>query len=274
MLELSASVASADVTPTPTDVPVVVPKEESTSSSRLNTKLVVPLATPGEDNPLLERLDRIRAVCGDLCSINDRDDFDAHKVEFPESSFGHRFEFPSVDCDAIVASTDIDAADQSAPRKPPHKLMPYFTLHGMIRYEKYHRFTNFYLAGEALETVWTKEMINADLASLDAGSLEGSYGADFTMPVYEQMKQNLNLKGKSVLVIGSERPWFEAICLHLGAAQVTTLEYGKITSHHPQIKTMIPSEFQQAYKAGQLLFDMVVSFSSLEHPGWDATVTP
>ena len=48
-----------------------------------------------------------------------------------------------------------------------------------------------------------------------------------------------------MLVIGSEVPWVEALCLLAGAAHVFTLEYMPIISEHPQISTMTPSEMRE-----------------------------
>ena len=60
----------------------------------------------------------------------------------------------------------------------------------------------------------------------------------------------------------------EAICLFLGAKQVTTLEYGTIHSEHPQITTETPDTFRAKYLNGTLeQFDGVVTHSSLEHSG-------
>ena len=44
--------------------------------------------------------------------------------------------------------------------------------------------------------------------------------------------ERVGVRGHSVLVIGSEIPWVEAACLASGAAMVTTLEYGAITTDH------------------------------------------
>lgn len=38
------------------------------------------------------------------------------------------------------------------------------------------------------------------------------------------------------MVIGSEKPWVEACLLAKGAKEVVTLEYGAITSTHPQAR--------------------------------------
>ena len=85
-------------------------------------------------------------------------------------------------------------------------------------------------------------------------------------PIDDLLK--IDLEGKSVLVIGSERPWLEVVALAAGAANVVTLEYGEIVSQHHQINTITPKDFRNAYFEKKLpLFDAVFSFSSLEHSG-------
>jgi hypothetical protein len=76
------------------------------------------------------------------------------------------------------------------------------------------------------------------------------------------------IMGSSILVIGSEKPWLEAILLALGASYVTTLEYGAIDSQHKQISTETPASIHEKYLSGKLeLFDGIDSFSSIEHSG-------
>jgi hypothetical protein len=43
---------------------------------------------------------------------------------------------------------------------------------------------------------------------------------------------------------------------------VTALDYGLITSDHPKIKAMVPSQLREAYQDGTLeKFDVIVSWS-------------
>ena len=51
--------------------------------------------------------------------------------------------------------------------------------------------------------------------------------------IIEQYKDKVI--GRRALVIGSVNPWIEAILLAIGAKHITTLEYNKITSTHPQV---------------------------------------
>ena len=65
-----------------------------------------------------------------------------------------------------------------------------------------------------------------------------------------------------------QTPWLEATILEAGASRVTTLEYIKIKSQHPKVKTVLPADFMARFSNGSLeKFDFAVSFSSLEHSG-------
>jgi len=54
--------------------------------------------------------------------------------------------------------------------------------------------------------------------------VKGTDGPEGTEYVYRKLTE-MDLAGKRVPVIGSQLPWVESICLSLGAAHVTTLEY-------------------------------------------------
>lgn len=54
--------------------------------------------------------------------------------------------------------------------------------------------------------------------------------------------------------------------LALGAKTVTTFDYTKITSHHPQLETLLPKQLAEKYFSG-IRYDVMVTFSSLEHSG-------
>ncbi len=70
------------------------------------------------------------------------------------------------------------------------------------------------------------------------------------------------IRGKSVAVIGSNKPWYESVCLYYGG-KCTTIEYNRIISKHPDVKTMIPREYDER----PTLFESAFSISSFEHDG-------
>ena len=130
-------------------------------------------------------------------------------------------------------------------------------------------FNEQYVGKEAKVSVWQKEKIDQWKRECKAGTLGGNYGKAETQAVFDGLSQMASVRnGGHVLVIGSEIPWVEACVLAANASLVTTLEYGKITSHHPQVLSMTPFDMHRLY-AQHLLpdFDAVVTFSSVEHSG-------
>ncbi len=77
------------------------------------------------------------------------------------------------------------------------------------------------------------------------------------------------ISGTKALVLGSETPWLEALLLEAGVSNITTLDYVPITSKHPRISTLTPRAMAKKYLSGEEEgdFDIMVSFSSLEHSG-------
>lgn len=116
---------------------------------------------------------------------------------------------------------------------------------------------------------WSREFIAEQVEMAGNGTLHGTYGIGVVQEMRALLQQQQQLvQGKRVLVVGTEKPWLEAVLLSLGAASVTTLEYGTILSAHPALHTMTPGEMNQRYMANRLdKFDLAVTYSSLEHSG-------
>ena len=130
-----------------------------------------------------------------------------------------------------------------------------------------------YLGKEAKESIWSEAMVEEQRAQCGRGALRGTYGVGDTKLMVSFL-QKINMQGKSVVVVGSERPWVEACALSLGARRVTTIEYGVIKSAHPQIRTATPAQYRHRFikrvqnRTSQMnLFDVAISWSSLEHSG-------
>ena len=87
---------------------------------------------------------------------------------------------------------------------------------------------------------WKKEKIDRQIKaalSKDWNGVGGLYGAGETEVLYETMNlYKSKIMGKRALVIGSEFPWVESLVLALGAKHVTTLEYNRLKSTHPQVR--------------------------------------
>ena len=87
---------------------------------------------------------------------------------------------------------------------------------------------------------WRKEDIEkrkkAAIAN-DWARFGGAYGPYQSRVLYETLNRHRNeINGKLVLVVGSIGPWVEAMLLAIGAKHITTLEYNKIQSSHPQVR--------------------------------------
>ena len=243
---------------------------------RLNQELLstfITNTTSVWEAELLQRLDRIRERCGELCTINDAAALDKYTVnEWNASSpFLRQMEVP-FDCNTLMMDEELDKSDRLIPRYPPKVLEPYYTLNGLAGIHHKMYFNQTYLDTNASNPLWTEEYVEGWMRKVKpAFTKEGhafiGYGPDATNFV-KLIEKYVPVKDKRVLVIGTENPWVEAAALILGASHVVTLEYGKIVSQHPRVSTLTPPEIRELYRSKELeKFDVVLSFSSLEHPG-------
>ena len=108
---------------------------------------------------------------------------------------------------------------------------------------------------------WHREMLLNN-------KLKGSYGIKVVKRIKNLSHHFIAPKNKHILVIGSTRPWIEAILIALGAKHITTLEYNPYPTNHPKITTISPIQFSKLVMSGKApLFDAMVTYSSLEHSG-------
>ena len=194
-----------------------------------------------------------------------------------------------MNCGWLLADdTGIDATLEQPfpPREPPAKWLDEFTMHGRFPLKsEYHNVSGESQAGKALksETLkdgtqvtdgWSKARINGLVRQATGGATPTSLGHGFWTR-YHNLNRELwvglhqaKTNGSNVLVIGSQSPWVEGLCLGAGAAHVYTLEYGKIVTDHPQVTTLLPEEFLSKARDHLLPpIDVVVTASSLEHAG-------
>lgn len=220
---------------------------------------------------LFQRLDRIRLVCGELCNINTVEALEQHSVPVADQQLPV-VRVPNVNCPAILGEAEIDAGDASAPAIPP-ELLPLFTQGNAYSVTAARRRKDIFMGTDSdtrlwkTGNVWKEADIDETVRLIKLGQVKATYSVAGTNRVRDKLAE-VDMRGKSVLVIGSSHPWIECICLLHGAAKVTTLEYGALTSEHPQITAMTPDVFRRKYLAGELEpFDGVLSHSSLEHSG-------
>ena len=144
----------------------------------------------------------------------------------------------------------------------PHDLCSNFTLNGSIPvYRKYSDDTNLgqsYIARN-------REKIEL-LVNRSKHRYTWYYG-DTDRYFYTALDAH-SVVGKTILVLGSNIPWYEAILLSFGAKDIVTLDYNKLQWDHPEITTVTVTDWE---KPGSIWlnrkFDIVISISALEHDG-------
>jgi len=208
-----------------------------------------------------DHLNALKLGCGEIC----QDD----QIGVPSLFFNYIAK-PNFQCYLLCTNAAIDrgSLESHSPRKLPGSMLGLFTYNGRVPLVPFHEFLDQqYLGANAMQPIWTKKDVNDMIELASRGELNGNYGIDETNWVIEGLKRT-NVKGKHVLVIGSENPWVEACVLNAGAEHVTTLEYGRIISQHPRISTLTPDEMSAQYASKyNEFFDAVVTFSSVEHAG-------
>lgn len=70
------------------------------------------------------------------------------------------------------------------------------------------------------------------------------------------------VRGLDVVILGSETPWYECVCVERGA-RVTTVEYRDVACSIPGLRVLKPG----ALAAAPERFDVALSISSVEHAG-------
>ncbi|XP_052104115.1 uncharacterized protein LOC127737452 [Mytilus californianus] len=201
----------------------------------------------------------IRRDCGELCET----------VAIGEPGpFFDQISVP-INCEALFKNEHIDRGHGLSipPKTIPKHLHMDFTMNNKLNVSSWY-FNEAYLSKTAKMAVWTENVIQDYISLAKDNKLEGTYGVSETNALRDGLKHAHGIINGRVLIIGSEIPWVEACALEAGAREVVTLEYGKIVSKHPQIKTMIPDEFRKSYLNKTLgSFDAIVTFSSIEHSG-------
>ncbi len=216
------------------------------------------------------------SVCGPLCDFSKVKfsqvtewDFTVHPLQQLYRSVD------PVDC-SLFFSKEAEMILEGPPieESPPEQLplKDDFTMGGRIQVKPMF-LKNIYLGNTQHEQTWsaewTREKINSQIERLRNGEMHGTYGKGPTNFFSNILRSpELDMRGKRVLVIGSEKPWVEIACLLAGASEVTTVDYGKILTTHPQLKTLTPSQLNEQVRQDKVeQFDIAVSFSSIEHSG-------
>ena len=217
---------------------------------------------------LKNTLASVKKSCGEICDQSIKGQpgkyFDSIKKQ--------------VNCDALFNNPDIDDPSQfkKPPRKIPDWLLKDFSYSGkvQIKYEGPLTSTNtvstYYddSKGTYHTSHWNETVFSWVEKSLDDPENRGPYGTKWTDMIDDFMKNHIDLKDKTVLIVGSSFPWLEVLALRNGAKKVLSVDYFQIKSDHPQIETMPVMELNKRFLDKSLpQLDVMISYSSLEHSG-------
>lgn len=144
------------------------------------------------------------------------------------------------------------------PATIPAELHSQFTMNGNIPVS-YWYFDDSVSNGEPIK--YTYHEVEALKAK--ASRRENNYYGSTDSYLYSALdRSSSRIRGKQIGIIGSVTPWYEAIVLAYGGHPVS-IDYNKIISDHPEIKALTVQE----YDKDPILFDAIISISSIEHDG-------
>lgn len=136
-----------------------------------------------------------------------------------------------------------------------------FTLNGRVRELP----GNFIRENTEKQIIWPRNpIINTIFHASRRGNLQGcrNYNEQSVYDFYKVL-DNYSIAYKDILVIGSQSPWIEVICLAFGAKLVTTVDYNPPVSEYEEIRTIGVEQLELENSK----FDVLISYSSLEHDG-------
>ncbi|MGE0607021.1 MAG: DUF268 domain-containing protein [Pirellulales bacterium] len=106
---------------------------------------------------------------------------------------------------------------------------------------------------------WTERSLGWNPARVRARKRH-YYGATDSF-VYSALEK-FPIRGRNVVIVGSEMPWYECVCTEYGG-RVTTIEYRDVDCRIPGLNVVTPAEFARQ----PTQFDAALSISSIEHDG-------
>lgn len=113
---------------------------------------------------------------------------------------------------------------------------------------------------------WPNSVIDSLVQAVKDGTWDSvhvsSYGPNVTKHFMDTFEK-YPMKGKDVLVVGSRWPWVEALCLVYGAKSITTVDFIVPVLHRDDLRAITIEELD----ATNEVYDVVISYSSLEHDG-------
>ena len=207
---------------------------------------------------LKKSLESIKNSCGEIC--------DQTIKGKPGAFFDHIKK--NVDCEALFRNPDIDISSDfpHPPQRIPKWLLPDYNYGGRVEVAK--NYIDEIAHSSDVFQNWPKDVLTKMREMIKNDTFSGPYGIEYVRQINTYMKDHIDIKGKDVLIIGSQIPWIEMIAMLNEAKSVTTIDYNVITTDYPGLILMTNVEFIEKYLSGKLpKYDVIVSFSSIEHSG-------
>jgi hypothetical protein len=139
------------------------------------------------------------------------------------------------------------------PKKIPEDLFKSYTLNEQIKVV--YRYFN---ESKTVKKKWSKDYIERFVSAAKKGQT-GNYPNVDSM-LYGLMDQ-FPIKGKSVLITGSFRPFYEGFCIAQGASEIVVSEYNVPETNEDRVSYIHVDDLTDEK------FDVVLSISSFEHDG-------
>jgi hypothetical protein len=156
--------------------------------------------------------------------------------------------------------SDINKDANGCPREIPEMLYDQFTMGRTIGVEYWYQCQT----GPQYDAkhVYTKESID-NLIERIRRREENYYGHTDTF-LYRAL-DDFPIRNKSVVIMGSQRPIYESVCLVFGGASCQTIDFQPITIEHPDSR--LGAITIAEYDRNPISFDVAFSISSFEHDG-------
>jgi len=232
-----------------------IEETEASLSQRMDEELDIP--DPMEKT--VKRIKMIREVCGDLCDTS-------KKIE-PGEFMGSVTS--KVDCKTLFKSPILHHSGDLPPQswgQLPAELQEMYTFGGRVPVQDYFLNTAFEGIGRSEATVFSKEQVEYYIKAWEEGAPADTY--DNGSAIVGAAADYINVTGLTILVIGTQDPWLEAVLLSKNPKKVVTLEYGHFISEYPGYSFIRMPEFRERFLNGTLdTFDAVFTYSSVEHSG-------
>ena len=178
--------------------------------------------------------------CGQICSLG-----------FTSKQDGRYYPIlrKHVDCPVIMRRMARRPAALSTPpsRFPPPNTISSFTQNGQCPLTRVWYVDDSKSASSNRPLYFSASTFGKLMTADRSGKYIGSYGdpnnsLKTTLGRYRQQIQNGH-----VAVVGTGRPWAEAMLLNLGASRITTLEYRKLVIEHKSVVAVTPSRFAKNF---------------------------